>query len=71
MDVATLAGVYTTSRTILRLLHRRPLADTLIKMATAPPGGHLTELSIALTALEQHLRVMGLEQVLVPAELKP
>jgi len=61
MTVSTLSGLYENSRRILRLLHKDHLAQQLGVVASDPKL--LTELSISLDALEQHVRVAGLEEV--------
>jgi hypothetical protein len=62
MNFITLSGVYESSRRILRLVHHTHLAQQLKVIADDPKK--VGELSLALEALDSHIRVMGMEEVI-------
>jgi hypothetical protein len=70
MNLNTLSGVYENSRKILRIIghdqNLTQLSDRLKVLATNPHPStvaELTTLARSLDALEQHLRVLGLDEV--------
>jgi streptomycin 6-kinase len=70
MDLATLSGVYENSKKILRIIGHdqnvTQLSQRLKVLAENPHPNTVAELvtlARALDALEQHLRVLGLEEI--------
>ena len=61
MDVQTLTGIYQNARIINRILNSQQLAKQL--RVVLEDREQLGQLALALEALENHLRVLGLNEV--------
>lgn len=68
MNLTTLSGVYENSRRILRLLDITHLGQQLEVIKNDPKK--LGELSLAIDALSQHVRVLGMEELEFKSEPK-